>query len=363
MYLVRKLTAAIFLFAALSTQAASQSPAQIKPANPQASVEATAILAYIADLPHHKTQRIISGQFESWGQDVKPLNDSQNWLNKTYQATGKWVGLMGIEYHTQGVWPENPNRAAVEFWQQGGLIQLYLIMSNPANPGANNGGGKCDIDLVLQPGHAYNKHFFAELDQVAVGLQELQQKHVVVFINMFAEMTADWFWWGGQRPEKFKRLYQASFDYLTKRKGLNNLLFVFEPSAFHKTALDYYPGDKLVDMTGISIFVDNNEPLTRAKLPMYSALVNLGKPIAFSQWGPRRGSDQTGKLDQPPADNMKLLQAIKSDFPDIVWWMNWSQAYALASDTNSNLNAGVLLKDPWVINRDQLQWRNFLSKH
>jgi len=356
------MTAAL-VFSIAPSQAVNISPQTIKPANTNASPEAVAILSYIADLPKHKTQRVISGQFESWGEDVKPLDHPQNWLNKTYKATGKWVGLMGFEYHTQGVWTENPNRAAIDFWQRGGLIQLYLIMSNPANPAAHNGGGKCDIDLVLQPDHAYHQHFFSELDQVATGLQELQKANVVVFVNMFAEMTADWFWWGGQDPDKFKRLYKTTFDYLTKHKGLKNLLFVFEPSAYHETAIDYYPGDKFVDMTGISIFVDHDEPLTRTKLPMYSALVKLGKPMAFSQWGPRRGSDQTGKLDQPPADNMKLLEAIKTVFPEISWWMSWNQAYALAADKDSNINAGKLLNDPWVVNRDQLQWRKLLPQH
>lgn len=332
----------------------------ISTANTSASPEANAVLSYLQDLPKQNAKRIISGQFESWGDAVKPLDDQQNWLNKTYQATGKWVGLLGIEYHTDGVYPTKPNEVAIDFWKKGGLVQLYLIMSNPAMPKAHNGGGKCDIDLVLQKDHPYHKHFFAELDKIAAGLEVLQKQHVVVFVNMFAEMTADWFWWGGQDPEKFKRLYRASFDYLVKEKGLNNLLFVFEPSAQQTSALRYYPGDNLVDMIGISIFVDHNEALSKNKLPMYPQLLQLGKPIALSQWGPRRGEDQTGKNDQPPADNLKLLNAIKTSFPEICWWMNWSQAYAIASDENSNLNAKKLLDDPWVVNRDDIQWKKYL---
>lgn len=328
-------------------------------ANAHMSPETKAVLVYLQNISTQPSHKIISGQFESWGDAVRPLDDKQNWLNQAYRATGKWPGIVGIEYHAGEVHFEKPNQLAIEHWSKGGLVQLYLIMRNPANPDAHNGGGKCDIDLVLQKGHTYNKAFFAELDKVAEGLQLLQQQHVVVFLNMFAEMTADWFWWGGQQPEKFKRLYRASFDYLTREKGLDNLLFVFEPSAQQSQATEYYPGADFVDMVGISIFVDSDKELIKQDLPAYQQLVKLRHPMAFSQWGPRRGKDQTGKQDQPAADNLKLLRAIKNDFPEICWWMNWNQAYAIASDGDSNTQAKALLNDPTVINRDSIEWQAF----
>lgn len=354
------LVSIIMLYCTTISVAAS-TKTTIKSANTLATPEAQAVLSYLTELPSRKTKKLISGQFESWGDAVKPLNNKENWVNKTYQATGNWVGLMGIEYHTDDVYPDKPNQAAIEFWQNGGLIQLYLIMSNPAAPKTPNGGGKCDIDLILKKGHPYNKYFFAELDKVADGLKVLEQEGVVVFVNMYAEMTADWFWWGEQEPEKFKQLYRTTFEYLVKEKGLNNLLFVFEPSAQQRTAIDYYPGNAFVDMVGISIFVDHNEALTGQKLPMYKQLLQLGKPMSFSQWGPRRGKDQTGNTDQVSADNLKLLRGIKTYFPEICWWMNWSQAYAISAEQNSNLNAQQLLDDPWVVNRNDINWKKYLK--
>jgi beta-mannanase len=50
---------------------------------------------------------------------------------------------------------------------------------------------------VLDPHHPYHTYFYNELGEVAVGLEELKKKGVVVFLNPFAEATADWFWWGG----------------------------------------------------------------------------------------------------------------------------------------------------------------------
>jgi hypothetical protein len=109
-------------------------------------------------------------------------------------------------------------------------------------------------------------------------------------------------------------------------------------------------------MVGISCFVSWNEELTADKIPAYAALRALGKPMALSQWGPRRGLDQVG-TDQPPGDNCKLLRGIERSFPQITWWMNWNMAYAISSVTNGDTHATELLSSPQVVNPEDLAWR------
>lgn len=315
-----------------------------------------AILKYLSELPQNNSGRVISGQFESWGSAVKPLDDKENCLTIVHQKTGKWVGLVGAEYHNgQEVNYKLANRLFEEYWDQGGFCQLYLIMTNPSQPTSFNGGGRCDIRSVLNPDHSYHRHFYNELDEVATGLRELQKKGVVVFLNMFAEATADWFWWGGNDATDFKALYRDAHDYLVTEKGLDNLIFIYEPSSSHTTALQYYPGDKYVDIIGFSLFVDQNKELDPSAIQNYQELKKLGKPLAISQWGPRRGQDQTNSTDQPPADNLKLIRGIQKYFPEIVWWMNWNYAYSICTDSNSNYNGAELLNHPWVINRDGIK--------
>jgi mannan endo-1,4-beta-mannosidase len=353
---IRRSLAWMILAALTVRSPAATTTNQSETANPNALPEAKAIMKYLRSLPLRQDKKLISGQFESWGNDVKPLSSPSNNLAIIHEKAGEWVGLVGVEYHAGAVFPEKPNQLCIDYWRQGGLIQIYLIMRNPAAPNTHNGGGKCDINLVLDPKHEYHRYFFKELDEVAAALAVLQDNGVVVFLNPFAEVSADWFWWGGPDPEKCKALYRATFDYLVKTKHLNNLLFIFEPSSGHTNAALYYPGDDYVDMVGISCFVSNNEELTADMIPAYQALRKFGKPLALSQWGPRRGADQVGK-DQPPGDNLKLLRGIQNHFPEITWWMNWNLAYAIASPTNSNLHARELLNDPRVINQDDLAWR------
>jgi mannan endo-1,4-beta-mannosidase len=284
------------------------------------------------------------------------VDDKENNLHIIHQKTGKWVGLVGAEYHNgREVNYEKPNQLFEEYWRLGGFCQLYLIMTNPAAPASFNGGGKCDIKAVLQPGHSYNTYFYNELDKVAEGLQALQKKGVVVFLNPFAEATASWFWWGGTNPADFIALYRATYDYLVTKKGLDNLLFIYEPSCTDATAMQYYPGSQYVDIIGFSLFVDYNREIDSLSIQNYQQLKKLGKPMAISQWGPRRGADQTGASDQPPGDNLKLVRGIQKYFPGIVWWMNWNYAYSVCTESNSNYNGAALLTHPWVINRDGIK--------
>jgi mannan endo-1,4-beta-mannosidase len=327
-------------------------------AQTQRNPDAKAIMDYLYQLPKGKEKRVISGQFERWGKWVELLNSSSNFLNICHHKTGKWVGLVGFEYHVgPEVQYEKPNQLCIEYWKKGGLCQMYLIMSNPADPKAINAGGTCDLKTIMDPDHPHNKYFFDELDIVAEGLEELKEHGVVLFMNMYAEATGSWFWWGGKEPSDFIRLYRLTYDYLVHKKKLDNLLFVYEPSSHHQTALDYYPGHNYVDMIGISLFVDYDEELSDASIPNYHELKALGKPMALSQWGPRRGEDQTKADDQPPADNMKLIRGIINYYTEIVWWMNWCYAYSISTKENSNYNDTQLLEHPWVINRDDLGWR------
>ena len=210
---------------------------------------------------------------------------------------------------------------------------------------------------MLDQNHPYHRYFLDELNKVADGLEELKKNGVVVFVNLFAEATGDWFWWGGKDPKDFIALYKKAHDHLVQTRLLDNLLFVYEPSSHHTTALDYYPGPAYADMIGISLFVDFDKELTKENIPNYAALRDLGKPMAISQWGPRRGCDQTKTVDQPPADNLKLLRGITTYFPEVVWWMNWNYAYAISSGQSSNYNETELLQHPWVINADEIRWR------
>jgi len=93
------------------------------------------------------------------------------------------------------------------------------------------------------------------MDRWAEGLAELQAKGVVVLWRPFNEATNSSKWWCKQPAGKFKRLYRYTFRYLTRRKGLHNLLWVYDATDYKKRTVDmsHYPDDYYVDIVGITM--------------------------------------------------------------------------------------------------------------
>ena len=57
-------------------------------------------------------------------------------------------------------------------------------------------------------------------------------------------------------------------------------------------------------------------------------------------------------------DNTLMLKAIKDHAQDILYWTTWHDWPDHYVSMVSNLNAKELLEDPWVITRDEIDWRN-----
>lgn len=136
-----------------------------------------------------------------------------------------------------------------------------------------------ELETLLTPGHETHVRWMHELDILAAGLAELQDAGVAVLWRPFHEVNGDWFWWGGKKPETFIRVWRHMFEYFTKTKGLNNLLWVYGPNHGKHTA-EYYDGDAYVDIVGLDAYTDFVDPKhilgypEVARLPNRSALPN-----------------------------------------------------------------------------------------
>jgi hypothetical protein len=197
----------------------------------------------------------------------------------------------------------------------------------------------------------------AELDKIAAGLAELRDAGVVVLWRPFHEMTFNrTFWWdiGAHpgNPEPFKDMWRHMFDYFTYEKGLNNLLWVYSAGnneSENPVLETLYPGDEYVDIVGIDIYNDTVYIGGSA----YQKLLGLDKPFALTEFGPgvRDGS----------FDNVRLINTIKQRYPQTSYfllWHSWTDNEIAIVD---NQNAIALLNDPWVITRDEVQWRSASS--
>jgi hypothetical protein len=85
---------------------------------------------------------------------------------------------------------------------------------------------------------------WSDLERIADHLTELRDANVPVLWRPMHECDGDWFWYGKGGGERFVKLWQTMFDYFTKERKLNNLIWVLchtgDPNAEWNPGKEYY---------------------------------------------------------------------------------------------------------------------------
>lgn len=327
------------VLAALLGWAGLAEPAQ-PPANPHANAKARAVLKFFQGLEARPDRRLVSGQFADFGEGA-----NLKLVESVHDRTGHWPALIGVDYadFARGkLTHAAPNRTAIAYARQGGLVQVSAHLYNPAKA---DGGGLRDagVDLaaLLDTNSPTHARWLTELDELAAGLQELKEAGVVVLWRPFHEMNGGWFWWGAKEPEKFIRVWRQMFDYFTETKRLDNLLWVYGPNHGERTAA-YYAGDRYVDLVGLDAYTDFIDP---AHIRGYAEVARLPKPFGFSEYGPHGPANPPGDYDY-----RLFLAGVRANFPRTVYFMSWNDRWSLAS----NRAVKEFLDDPRLVNRENL---------
>src|SRR5690606_15358687 len=131
------------------------------------------------------------------------------------------------------------------------------------NPDTEDPYDTRDVLELVTPGTEVHDRWMIMLDDIADGLQELQDAGVIVIWRPLHEMNGGWAWWQRQHPESYTALWQHMFDHFTDERQLNNLLWAYSPNA-NNTQWDYgsmyfYPGDQYVDIVGLDKYMAIDE--------------------------------------------------------------------------------------------------------
>lgn len=330
------------------------------PANPNAAATTRQLLAWLQQPPNGC--HLIAGQdiqmFENVDQNYADL------IEGLERATGRWVGILGADYNSWGGSTDwrNTNRILIDYWRQGGLVELSWTANNPWTGGDAWDLRQADLRQLLTPGTPLYRQWVAKLDHIAAGLAELQQAGVVVLWRPFHELNGDWFWWGmtshPRDPQPMQALWQHMFNYFTYTKGLNNLLWVYSVSGYASTDTTrrpvdfYYPGSDFVDIVGQDIYEAAMTDLA------YEELLTLGKPFALTEFGP---GIQAGPLTDGSYDYLSMLDLVMRRYPETIYWLSWSDwdegNQRVNISIRHNRNARPLMNHQCVITRDEIDWR------
>lgn len=325
------------------------------PANPNASPKARQVLTYLQGLSQKANNRVLSGQNAGMGSNA--VAGFTNYVEKLQQQTGKWVALLGADYgfDVDPAAITQANQTLKKHWQAGGLVTVSFHFANPFTGGDSWDTSGVDLAALTDPSSWIYPKWKGWLDQLAAGLADLKSAGVVVLWRPFHEMNGNWFWWsmdGGSRASKgsFVALWQQMFDYFTKTKQLDNLLWVYsvnvQLSTYLKPVAHYYPGNNLVDVVGIDYYRDDTDDLDANG--SYTSLAALGKPVAITEIGAKNQRDGS-------FDNTVIIKGIKAHTPKAVWWLTWHSWPGASVAMADCQNAAALINDPWVVTRDEIQ--------
>lgn len=390
---LRRAPLVILLFALLLSACGAKNSAPTvatTPADPQASTDSRAVLAYLAALTLNARPGVIVGQNTGHGDQI--LNPSglvgyEPLVGALAQQTGETPGLLGLDYEYDHIFRPDQlsaaNKALIAHWQKGGLVTINWSPHNPwlndesdlaGHPGTgtdtrNSGDSLKNVDLRLlvdkqSPMYAI---WHRKLDRVAAALQELQTAGVVVLWRPMQEMNGSWFWWGiSSSPNDsspYVAVWRDMFDYFTQTKGLHNLLWVYSPSAtwFDPTQLVVksvewaYPSDAYVDIVAGTSYNDKLE------ISDYASYLKFGKVLGMAELGPTLG----GELARNGAfDNRLRVTRLQKDYPAIAYWVAWHD-WDNGDGTQEhqsivfNREAQSMLQDPLAITLNRLMWKDF----
>ena len=292
--------------------------------NSNASENTKKLYAYICETYGNA---IISGQQEStW------VDGEQYEFDYIYENTGKYPAIRGLDYMNDDF--DGVNRRAVEWYEKGGIVSICWHCGSDFS-GSWNECKETDIadwNKALTEGtDAYNA-LIEGMDKGAKALKELQEKGIPVLWRPFHELDGDWFWWSRGGAENFKKLWILMYDRYTNYWGLDNLIWVLGFSHKNEMYKDFYPGKEYVDIAG----ADSYEPGAHGELfKAVKKVVKNEKPVCFHECG-----------------EIPMVDAIKSEKAEWVWFLAWHTEYLVNNNTLENLKE--IYNNEYVITLDEL---------
>lgn len=268
------------------------------------------------------------------------------WTDRIDSVTGKFPALWSGDFLFQ---QDNINNRqimineALRQWKKGAVVQLMWHACNPAldepcgwdSSGVLSRLSDAQWQELTTDGTPLNKKWKARVDEICVYLRFLQEQGVAVLWRPMHEMNQRVFWWGGRPgPQGTRKLYQMLHDYMTKTKGLTNLIWVWDMQDFPDFANDldqYNPGNDYWDVAALDIYDDKSG----YSMEKYQAMVKVagGKPIAI------------GECQRLPTAAQLRAQ------PRWTFFMSWSE---LTFSNNSPEEIRSLYHDPHIITLDQM---------
>ena len=157
---------------------------------------------------------------------------------------------------------DNMRASAAAHHERGGDITFSWHPRNPLT-----GGDAWDVtsDKVVAsilPGgekHDLFKDWLGKVADFMDSIRTADGQPVPLIFRPWHEHTGSWFWWGQKlcTTDQYKALWQMTYDYMVKERGMTQLVWSYSPGAGGLDAglfAERYPGDEIIDMVGFDCY-------------------------------------------------------------------------------------------------------------
>lgn len=216
-------------------------------------------------------------------------------------------------------------------------------------------------DLIDQPGKEWWRGFYTEattfdvtkamndqgseeytliirdIDEIAVQLKRLQQANIPVLWRPLHEAEGKWFWWGAKGAESCKWLWRLVYDRLLNEHHLDNLIWVWT-STGNQEAIEWYPGDKYVDIVGADIYLPAGNYSSSFIMFDNMARIYDGKKIV--------SMSENGTIPDP--------QALFDQRSAWSFFATWSGDFITDGTTNSSSHITEVYNHEYVVTLDEI---------
>ncbi|TDG37508.1 beta-mannosidase [Pedobacter changchengzhani] len=200
-------------------------------------------------------------------------------------------------------------------YDMGGINTFSWHMDNPVTLGHHADNTKAVYAIL--PGGIKNALFNKWLDNAATYLKSLKGsdgKQIPILFRPYHEHNGGWFWWGkdSTSTKEYVDLYRYTVDYLKNKKGVHNLIYVFNTNSFNSASefTQRYPGDDVIDIVSFDSYQFAN-PINDANI-----LASKAKYIELMKY------DLT-VMDSVAKAHNKIAAIAETGFeaiPDAKWW-------------------------------------------
>lgn len=157
---------------------------------------------------------------------------------------------------------DNMRASAVAHHERGGVVTFSWHPRNPLTGGDAWDVSSKEVVASILPGGEKHELFMGWLSNAADFLGSIRTAEgqaVPVVWRPWHEHTGSWFWWGQDlcTTEQYKALWQMTYDYMVKDRGLDNLVWAYSPGAggiSPELFAERYPGDEIIDMVGFDCY-------------------------------------------------------------------------------------------------------------